>query len=248
MDAAGDRAAPAAVRHEVESLARIGGAVGLPRTFVAAVEWPGPAVRRRIDPALVVTSGFPAGWASAQGGRAWYADDFVYRAAMGTTLPIRWTCRAEGGQAAGLQLSPSERGYAAALDRSGLRSGVTIPVHLPGTRLLAVTLACPHPDLPDRARAAVDALFVQAHAAAARLAGVLPRLRRGEHTLTSREVDCLALAARGLTDAGIADRLGCATGTVGVHVKRARTKLGARTRAHAVALALASGVIDDLPH
>lgn len=60
---------------------------------------------------------------------------------------------------------------------------------------------------------------------------------------TTREREILALLATGSTDAEIADLLGLSPATVQTHVRNAKTKLGARTRAQAVALAIAQGII-----
>jgi len=60
---------------------------------------------------------------------------------------------------------------------------------------------------------------------------------------TAREREVLALLATGATDAEIADLLGLSPATVQTHVRNAKTKLGARTRAQAVALAVAQGLI-----
>ena len=61
---------------------------------------------------------------------------------------------------------------------------------------------------------------------------------------SSREREVLALLAKGLTDAQIAEMLELSPATVQTHVRNAKGKLGARTRAQAVALALASGLIE----
>ena len=60
---------------------------------------------------------------------------------------------------------------------------------------------------------------------------------------TTREREILALLATGSTDAEIAGLLGLSPATVQTHVRNAKTKLGARTRAQAVALAIAQGII-----
>jgi DNA-binding CsgD family transcriptional regulator len=60
---------------------------------------------------------------------------------------------------------------------------------------------------------------------------------------TSREREILALLATGATDNEIADILALSPATVQTHVRNAKTKLGARTRAQAVALAIAEGMI-----
>ena len=61
--------------------------------------------------------------------------------------------------------------------------------------------------------------------------------------LTPRERDCLAFVADGLRTAELAHRLGVVEATVEFHLVNARRKLGARTRDHAVALALKGGML-----
>ena len=61
--------------------------------------------------------------------------------------------------------------------------------------------------------------------------------------LSPREREVLALLARGFTNAEIARRLILAEATVRLHLKNARRRLGAQTRAHAAILALSRGEI-----
>jgi DNA-binding NarL/FixJ family response regulator len=74
-------------------------------------------------------------------------------------------------------------------------------------------------------------------------AGPDPAQRRSLETLTDREREILALIARGLTNAEIADRLHLAEGTVRTHVGRLYTKLSLRDRVQAVILAYEAGLI-----
>ena len=60
--------------------------------------------------------------------------------------------------------------------------------------------------------------------------------------LTGREAQVARLAAEGLTDAQIAERLGISASTVGEYWKRLLGRLGAHSRTQAVAL-LAEGEI-----
>lgn len=66
----------------------------------------------------------------------------------------------------------------------------------------------------------------------------------GARTPSRREREILSLLARGSTDAQIAEVLELSPATVQTHVRNAKAKLGARTRAQAVALALVSGMIE----
>jgi PAS domain S-box-containing protein len=61
--------------------------------------------------------------------------------------------------------------------------------------------------------------------------------------LTSREREVVGLAAQGLTSTEIADTLSVSRATVETHFRGAAGRLRARTRAHAVALALTHGEI-----
>jgi two-component system, NarL family, response regulator len=66
------------------------------------------------------------------------------------------------------------------------------------------------------------------------------RRRRG---LTPREQEVLTLLARGYTGEEVARQLEVSGETVRAHVRNAVTKLHARTRLHAVVLALQRGEI-----
>lgn len=63
-----------------------------------------------------------------------------------------------------------------------------------------------------------------------------PRDPAAQPALTGRERDCLLFVAEGLSDGDIAGQLGISTVTAHAHVENAKRKLGARTRAQAVAL------------
>jgi DNA-binding CsgD family transcriptional regulator len=62
-------------------------------------------------------------------------------------------------------------------------------------------------------------------------------------SLSPRERDCIALIADGWTDWEISELLGVSETTVITHVQNARRKLGAKSRAQAVAICMSAGVI-----
>ena len=62
-------------------------------------------------------------------------------------------------------------------------------------------------------------------------------------SLSAREREVLGLLAMGASGAEIAERLFISPATVRTHIGNAMEKLGARTRAHAIALALQRGAI-----
>lgn len=67
--------------------------------------------------------------------------------------------------------------------------------------------------------------------------------RSGRPPLTERELEVMTLVASGLQSGAIAERLFVSPETVKSHVHNAMGKLGAHTRAHAVAIALVTGQI-----
>jgi DNA-binding CsgD family transcriptional regulator len=64
-----------------------------------------------------------------------------------------------------------------------------------------------------------------------------------EPVLSARELEVLALVARGLTNGRIAGQLFISPNTVSKHLRNILQKLDAHTRAHAVAIALTTGQI-----
>jgi PAS domain S-box-containing protein len=70
----------------------------------------------------------------------------------------------------------------------------------------------------------------------------VPRTRRGER-LTDREREVLNMVAMGMGSTGIAAALRLSTHTVETHVRHCLVKLGARNRAHAIALGVREGEI-----
>lgn len=110
--------------------------------------------------------------------------------------------------------------------------------------------------LPDEAR---ELLWeVERRASAHRMESILIRTRKSLHrlerpsrarpgraaTVSAREREVLSFVAAGLSSRRIAELTGLGTATVETHVRRAMTKLGATTRAHA---ALLAGIAPTLP-
>ena len=65
--------------------------------------------------------------------------------------------------------------------------------------------------------------------------------------LSPRQLDCLRLAARGLTSPQIAAALGMSARTVNQRIAEACVRLGVRTRIEAVVKAVRLGMIADEP-
>jgi DNA-binding CsgD family transcriptional regulator len=72
-----------------------------------------------------------------------------------------------------------------------------------------------------------------------------PQPKRGSARLSRRQLEVLGLFADGLSVAEIAERLAISPATARTHGNNLLRKLGARNRAHAVALAAVSGLLAD---
>jgi dTDP-4-amino-4,6-dideoxygalactose transaminase/DNA-binding CsgD family transcriptional regulator len=70
-------------------------------------------------------------------------------------------------------------------------------------------------------------------------------IRHNQTSLSAREVEIVKLMAQGLFNHEIASRLFLAGETVKTHIHHVLGKLGARSRTHAVAIALGQGLLED---
>jgi DNA-binding CsgD family transcriptional regulator len=97
-------------------------------------------------------------------------------------------------------------------------------------------LSLPERNLPDLHRRCFD-LF-------ATIAAPAGQPLRETPSLAKRELECIRLAADGLTSEGIAAALGLSLHTANQYLAEAARKLNANGRMHAVARALRLGLID----
>lgn len=129
------------------------------------------------------------------------------------------------------------RGEASAFN---LKSGYVVPVCLLDGSIAAVSFGGAHIDLSPDSR---PVLAFTAHLAIGALICQRCRARRAQGQVSPREYDCLLWAAEGKTDWEIAKILNISKPTVAKHILSAREKLGAVTKAHAIAEALRKKII-----
>jgi HD-GYP domain-containing protein (c-di-GMP phosphodiesterase class II) len=145
------------------------------------------------------------------------------------------------------------------LDGSGYPHGLTAPSLTPSDRILAASdvyhaMTEPRPHRPALEPAAA-ATALRRQVGSGRLDGdavngVLraaghraPSRREGPGGLTAREVEVLALLARGMTNREIARTLGVTPKTVSSHLEHVYTKLAVRSRAAATLYATHHGLV-----
>lgn len=120
----------------------------------------------------------------------------------------------------------------------GISAGLTCPVITPRKEVAGLGIARPgdaDEAYEDSVRALPHAQLLTSylHEAALRLLCITPEPRLEE--LTPRETQCLNLAAQGIGDGAIANRLGVNIRTVRFHLANVRLKLGAKTRTQMIA-------------
>lgn len=130
--------------------------------------------------------------------------------------------------------------YWAALEEHGIGEGTAVHFFAPNGMTSRVSIAFGPASLEPSERRAID---LASYALLDRMAALAPRVALPEPRLSPRERDSLALAAQGLSDAEIAERLGIASMTAHGYVESAKRKLGAKTRAQAVARLITSGLL-----
>lgn len=187
---------------------------------------------------------WPREWLELYARQGFAADDIAVAEAARTSEPFTWR------EVQARHPGASAHIFAAAAE-FGWGDGFVIPVHDPlaptGERFGVASLAAARLDRFDApARAATVSVALTAFARARTLRQTGPRTAghpAGRPGLSERERQGLALVAEGLGDAEIGERLGVTRATAHFHVERAKKRLGAATRAQAVAIALLQGLL-----
>ncbi len=186
-------------------------------------------------------STLPAPWVARYRREGFVAVDPRLARARAQIGPTLW-------DACEFAADPHARRFLAAAAAAGVRSGVAIALTDGQMNRVTVTF--------DSARSPVDAarrdVVVAAQGDLLLIAIALHEFvlkwrtgggGRSAAALTLRERDCLELAARGLTSAGIGTKLRVAERTVNFHFSNIKTKLGATNRPEAIARGIAMGIV-----
>jgi LuxR family quorum sensing-dependent transcriptional regulator len=181
---------------------------------------------------------WPRGWFDLYAGHAVVREDPVVARARRDPAPFTW---AEiGDDLRDWRLGGSGPSMLDLAARFGWTAGFVVPVHGHAGETGIVAFAGTT-DLTDPApRIAVQTLSIVTYLHLHTLHG---RSAQPDPGLTPREREVLAMLAAGLTDAQVAARAGISQRTVLAHVASAKERLGAATRAQAVAEAVARGLL-----
>ena len=203
-----------------------------------------PALRFRAGESYpVLTRGLPASW-KRDWDRHGRHDPYMEHA-CGTPLPFAWSHVIEKEDS----LSGKQRDCISYVnDAIGTSIALTIPVHVSGRRPAFVSLigerrrSSMEGDVQDDQMIALMRLLGQS--LDDRLFGKAGCQGAEDNRLSTRERECMVWTARGKTVDDIAAILDISADTVRVYMKRIMGKLQVSNKTHAVAKALALGMIE----
>ena len=178
---------------------------------------------------------WPVDWYWRYASQNYFFHDPVVARMNVMTTPFRWSAaynQAKGGRA---------RQIAQEAPAFGMVEGLAVPIHGPGGVIAAASIGGDRYELSpgDEHALHMAALYLHARMYALRAQDA----SRPRPKLTPRERECLKWVAAGKTDWEISQILNIAEQTAHGYVQNALGKLGARTRAQAVALALSAQIL-----
>lgn len=189
-------------------------------------------------PCQFVLSGYPPGWRAHYDEQGFMMADPVLARGAGSVLPFGWDELERDGPTAQRLFDDAAR--------FGLCHGMTVPLHGANGEfgLMSLARARPLPPGASRARLFQRALWLSALLQERVRHLIMDAETERDPRLTARERDCLRLAAQGMKAATIGATMQIAESTAVYHLNAAERKLGVRTRAHAIARAVAMGLVE----
>ncbi|AVO39647.1 LuxR family transcriptional regulator [Pukyongiella litopenaei] len=192
-----------------------------------------------ILPTVLSMRGTPGDMEHLWCANGYYSRDPVMDAARQVTRPFAWSHHGRQSLVMRNILGDRHRPVVEYLLDSGMRSGITVPVRGPGGALATFSAIrignADDADLEEHLSTVGHLGYVLHDAVRAGFSG--DDLRTSHVRFTPRERQCMMLCAQGLTTKQIAHEIDRSIPTVTLHLTSAANKLGARNRAHALALA-----------
>ena len=173
---------------------------------------------------------FPAQWLDRYSRKGYVFRDPIIQQLLRERAPFTWR--------EGYKRCPERRDVSLIRGEAtefGLRDGYVVPIRTIDGEIVSLSFGGPEilPALAD-----LSVLNFAANYALGRHLHRLANWQRVSSNLTPREWDCLLWAGEGKTNWEISAILGISRSTVTKHIMAAREKLGAVSKAHAIALAI----------
>lgn len=187
----------------------------------------------------VVVHNYPTAWARSYAERNIHECDPVFLRAEREILPFSWDApdfRAP--------LTPPQRSLMQEAGSIGIAHGYTVPIHLPwaaGALHASCSVVPDSTSIDNRAYRAVQVMSMYLYASVGYqkdLHAAQEAATRTGPILTTRERQCLELAAYGKSDWDVSQILHISEHTVHKHVEAAKRRLGVSTRMQAVVWAV----------
>jgi DNA-binding CsgD family transcriptional regulator len=179
---------------------------------------------------------FPVGYADRYVTNGWDQIDPVVHFVNSARRPFAWS-----EACAGTKLSRQQKTFIADCRDMGVHSGITIPLHGPGTDvdLISLSLREEKTARPDRL-ATIYGLTFQYRL---RLSELNDERRMPGHELTAKEIECLKWCKEGKTNWEIGEILSISEKTVEFHLSNTIRKLGVSNRITAVVKGIQTGIV-----
>jgi len=180
---------------------------------------------------------WPKDWVAYYTANKFQMIDPVPRWARNSGAPLTWSDLV-------CTLSPRDPGHRVfeASRKFGFLEGMVVPMRSSDNRLGVVSFGGPRGQISPADQAVLAAIARAAFEAAERIE-TKGYAGRPAAILSAREIECLAILVRGHSDQQLAKLLGLSIPTVRFHLANARDKLGAKSRTHLAALAVAQGYV-----
>lgn len=179
---------------------------------------------------------FPNGYADHYVSNQWDKIDPIVQFIHCARRPFAWidVCEAQ-------RLSPGQKAFLNDCRDMGVHSGVTIPLHGPGTDVDLISLSLRDERRPRENRlSTIYGLTVQYRL---RLCEINKESTSPWRHLTAKEVECLKWCKEGKTNWEIGEILSISEKTVEFHVSNTIRKLGVTNRITAVVKGIQTGII-----
>ncbi|MEO3433203.1 LuxR family transcriptional regulator [Inquilinus sp. CAU 1745] len=188
-----------------------------------------------------VLTNYPEEWADRYAEQRYVSVDPIIPTAATSMAPFRWEDILRQPHAGGAQKMIINEAT-----EIGLRNGVTVPIHGPGSGLATLSVAADVPQsrfdaLWAQRRHELHLVAVYAHEQIVR--HVYSDKKKPLFKLSPRERECLLWTSRGKTAWEVCEILGISHETVTDYLKSAARKLGVYSKTHAVVRAIMLGLI-----